>query len=173
MTDSGRPPLVHLTWRVVLAFLFLDMLLTAAIIVAVVSLAAGAPQTPPEAVGIRSVLDAQVDAWNRGSLDGFMAGYWKDDKLTFFSGDSVTRGWQKTYDRYQKRYQADGKEMGRLEFRNIEVEMIGSDAALARGGWRLTMSDGKTPIGLFTLLFRRLDGKWRIVHDHTSTGETK
>jgi hypothetical protein len=33
------------------------------------------------------------------------------------------------------------------------------------------MTDGKEPHGLFTLLLRRLDGAWRIVHDHTSSGE--
>jgi hypothetical protein len=33
------------------------------------------------------------------------------------------------------------------------------------------MTDGKEPHGLFTLLLRRFDGAWRIVHDHTSSGE--
>ena len=53
----------------------------------------------------------------------------------------------------------------------IEVFPLGDDAALARGAWRLDMTDGKEPHGLFTLLLRRLDGAWRIVHDHTSSGE--
>jgi hypothetical protein len=48
---------------------------------------------------------------------------------------------------------------------------LGADAALARGAWRLHVSDGKEPQGLFTLLLRRLDGAWRIVHDRTSQGE--
>ena len=48
---------------------------------------------------------------------------------------------------------------------------LGEDAALARGAWRLVMTDGEEPHGLFTLLLRRLDGAWRIVHDHTSSGE--
>jgi len=175
MSNADRPPLVRLTWRVVLTVLLLDALLTAAVVGAVVTFAFAAPPMPPppEAVAVRAVLDAQVEAWNRGDLDGFMAGYWKDDRLTFYSGDAVTRGWQATFDRYRKRYQADGKEMGRLDFREVQVEPIGGAGALARGRWHLTMRDGTTPNGLFTLLFRRLDGQWRIVHDHTSTGETK
>jgi hypothetical protein len=48
---------------------------------------------------------------------------------------------------------------------------MGADAAAARGAWRLRMSDGKEPNGLFTLLFRRVGGAWRIVHDHTSSAE--
>lgn len=171
MSDADRPPLVRLTWRVVLTFLILDVLITAAIVAACVSSVSAAPDAPEAAV--RAVLDSQVAAWNRGDLDGFMAGYWKDDKLTFFSGDTITSGWQATYDRYRKRYQSDGREMGQLVFRGLQVDMAGTDAAVVRGQWRLTMKDGATPNGLFTLLVRRIDGQWRIVHDHTSAADTK
>jgi ketosteroid isomerase-like protein len=34
-------------------------------------------------------------------------------------------------------------------------------------GWQDTL-DGKTPHGLFTLLFRKFPDGWKIVHDHTS-----
>jgi uncharacterized protein (TIGR02246 family) len=174
MSDAGRPPLVRITWRAVFAFIFVDTLLTLAVIAAFVKVAYGAPEVPsPEAVAVRAVLDDQVTAWNRGDLDGFMAGYWKDDRLTFFSGGDITRGWQKTYDRYRKRYQSEGREMGRLEFREVQIESLGTEAAFARGRWQLTMKDGSTPNGLFTLFFRRIDGRWRIVHDHTSMAENK
>src|SRR5437879_12391855 len=60
---------------------------------------------PSSEDAIRAVLDAQVAAWNRGDLEGFMAGYWKSENLTFMSGGTVTHGWQATMDRYRKRYQ--------------------------------------------------------------------
>lgn len=119
----------------------------------------------------RSVLDAQVEAWNRGDLEGFMAGYWRSSDLVFCSGATVTKGWDETLARYRKRYQSEGREMGHLCFKGLEMIPLGDDAALARGAWRLVMADGKEPHGLFTLLLRRVDGAWRIVHDHTSTGE--
>ncbi len=61
---------------------------------------------------IRTVLDAQALAWNKGDLDGFMAGYWNDDQLTFISGGEITSSWKKTKERYEKRYKSEGKEMG-------------------------------------------------------------
>src|SRR6516162_5687316 len=139
MDDSHRPPLVRLKWRTVIAVLVVDAVLAGAIIFAFARLAFGAPAPPPEADAVRAVLDAQVNAWNRGNLDDFMAGYWKDDRLTFFSDGNVTQGWQKTYDRYRKRYQADGKEMGRLTFREIGIDVLAPDAALVRGRWCLEM----------------------------------
>src|SRR4051812_23389832 len=137
--EELRPPLVHLTWRMVVPIVLVDVILICAVAAAVASYAYGAPPRDA-AADVRAVLDAQEAAWNRGDLDGFMVGYWKSDQLTFYSGDAVTRGWQATYDRYRKRYQADGKEMGRLQFRDVTVEPLG-DAALARGRWHLTMKD--------------------------------
>ena len=126
------------------------------------------PETTADAeAAVRQVLDGQVAAWNHGDLDGFMAGYWSSSDLTFFSGPDRTAGWQATLDSYRKRYQADGKEMGRLAFGDVKVDVLGSDYALARGSWRLELAKEK-PGGLFTLVFRRLPEGWRIIHDHTS-----
>jgi ketosteroid isomerase-like protein len=37
------------------------------------------------------------------------------------------------------------------------------------GKWGLTMSSGQHPHGVFTLLFKRMPGGWKIVQDHTSS----
>ena len=142
------------------------------VLVALVALATPAPaDVSGDRAAVRAVLDAQVAAWNRGDLEGFMAGYWRSPELVFCSGASVTKGWDATLARYRQRYQAEGREMGRLRFDSIEVLPLGPDAAFARGAWRLQLRDGKQPNGLFTLVLRRLDGAWRIVHDHTSSAE--
>ena len=144
---------------------------TLALLGALVAAAAPGAASPPAPIPLRSVLDRQVEAWNRGDLEGFMETYWRSPDLVFCSGATVTRGWDSTLARYRKRYQSEGREMGRLRFDAVEVVSLGEDAALARGAWRLVMGDGKEPHGLFTLILRRIDGAWRIVHDHTSSGE--
>lgn len=121
--------------------------------------------------GIKHVLVSQVEAWNHGKLEGFMQGYWRSGDLTFFSGATVTRGWEPTLERYRKRYQAEGKEMGKLEFQRLNIDLLSRKSAVVTGTWQLTMSDGKQPHGLFTLIFKRLPGGWKIVHDHTSSAE--
>ena len=122
-------------------------------------------------LAVTQVLGSQVKAWNNHDLDAFMMGYWKSADLTFFSGANERHGWQETMDRYKEKYASPGHEMGKLEFSNMRVEALGSDAAFVRGEWHLTMSDGKTPHGLFTLVFRRFSDGWKIVHDHTSAAE--
>ena len=126
--------------------------------------------------GIKHVLLSQVEAWNHGNLEGFMRGYWHSPDLTFFSGATVTQGWEPTLARYRQRYQAEGKEMGKLEFQDLNIDLLSRRSAVVTGKWQLTMSggkapDGKQPHGLFTLVFKRLPGGWKIVHDHTSAAE--
>jgi ketosteroid isomerase-like protein len=117
---------------------------------------------------IRKVIEEQQAAWNRHDLEGFMAGYWNSPELTFFSGGKESKGWQAALDRYKNNYQGAGHEMGKLEFANLRIEMLGPEAAFARGEFHLTMTDGKTPHGLFTLVFRRFPDGWKIVHDHSA-----
>jgi len=117
---------------------------------------------------IRKVMDDQQAAWNRQDLEGFMSGYWNSPELTFFSGGHESKGWQAALDRYKKNYQSAGHEMGKLEFANLRIEILGPEAAFVRGEFHLTMSDGKTPHGLFTLVFRKFPEGWKIVHDHSA-----
>ena len=115
---------------------------------------------------IRSVLDKQVEAWNRKDLIGFMRGYWNSPGLTFYSGGTKTFGWQATLDRYRKRYQSEGREMGTLDFSELQIEMLGPKSAFVRGTWHLRKTTGEVG-GLFTLILRHFPAGWKIVHDHT------
>ena len=121
---------------------------------------------------IESVLTTQSKCWNDGDIDGFMQTYWKSEDLTFSGGGKMTRGWQQTLDRYKKSY-PKGK-MGALKFDGLEVTMLSDDAALVLGNWHLSISqkddeaDSKVG-GNFSLVLRKLDGAWKIIHDHSST----
>ena len=121
--------------------------------------------------GIKHMLVSQVEAWNQGQIEGFMQGYWHSPELTFFSGGTVTKGWEPTLQRYRQRYQGQGKEMGHLDFQDLNIDLAGRRAAVVTGKWQLTMSDGKTPHGLFTLVVKKMPVGWKIVHDHTSAAE--
>ncbi|MGD9561881.1 MAG: DUF4440 domain-containing protein [Pyrinomonadaceae bacterium] len=115
---------------------------------------------------VLAVMTRQSDAWNRGDVEGFMAGYWRSDKLLFVSGDHVTRGWQATLDRYKKTYDSKAK-MGTLTFSDIEVNVLSKNNAVVIGSWSLKR-EKDDPHGKFTLIFQRLKEGWRIIHDHTS-----
>ena len=118
---------------------------------------------------IRGVVAAQQTAWNAGDIDGFMQGYWASPELRFASGGTVTYGWQETRDRYHARY-SNRALMGTLSFDQLEVEQISDEAAIVHGQWALAREQDR-PWGLFTLVFRQIDGDWKIVSDTTTSAE--
>jgi ketosteroid isomerase-like protein len=149
-------------------FTFASLLLLAAVVV--VGYQKGVPKSPDEdqnVAAVRAVIEAQAAAWNRGDVDGYMEGYAKEDGTTFVSGDTITRGWQTVHDRYQARYDTRAK-MGTLAFSELEFKPLSEFYLMATGRWQLTRA-GDTPHGRFTLIFRRTNAGWRIVHDHTSS----
>ena len=125
---------------------------------------------PDDWATIQALLNQQVRAWNAGDIDGFMQTYWHSPELTFSGGGKTTRGWQATHDRYKARY-PDKATMGTLSFSDLEYRCLGRDVALVLGQWHLETRKGN-PHGNFSLVLQRLDGKWLIVHDHSSTLET-
>jgi len=150
---------------------------TVALVVVLLWSVAGVPQSAKQqradsgaARDIIRLLESQVDAWNKKDLEGYMAGYWDSPDLVFFSDGVRTMGWTSTLRRYRERYQGEGREMGKLTFSSLQINMLGPREAYVLGDWRLELSDGSEPGGLITLIVRKLpDHGWRIVHDHTSS----
>jgi uncharacterized protein (TIGR02246 family) len=121
----------------------------------------------PEAE-IRAVLDKQAADWNRGDVDAFMTSY-ENSPNTTYVGKSLARGYQQLLESYKKRY-ATREAMGTLHFSDVEVRLLGADAALVTGRFHLqrTAAGGGDASGTFTLVFRKTAAGWRIIHDHTS-----
>ncbi|MCG3125735.1 MAG: hypothetical protein CHACPFDD_00561 [Phycisphaerae bacterium] len=115
---------------------------------------------------VQRVLQRQADAWNRGDVDAFMCDYVRGDDLTFSSGGETHRGWDQTLKRYRARY-PDRASMGTLRFDQLETTPLGDAHALTLGRWHLTRAVGNVS-GNFSLIWRRQNGAWRILHDHTS-----
>ncbi|MHC5110173.1 MAG: YybH family protein [Planctomycetota bacterium] len=117
---------------------------------------------------IREVITDQEHFWNAGDIEGFMEAYWDSARLSFNSDGKLERGWEKTMERFQRRY-PDRDAMGHLKFDQLEINELGDSAAYVLGRWYIRRD---VPIGgTFTLVFQKMDDEWKIVHDHTSVAE--
>lgn len=115
---------------------------------------------------IRKVLAQQQQDWNSGKLEAFMQGYWKSDSLKFISSRGINYGWQATLDGYKKGYPTT-EAMGKLTFTIISIEKLSDESAMVIGKWHLQRTKDE-PQGHFTLLWKKIEGRWVIVADHTS-----
>lgn len=123
-----------------------------------------AAQSDEAAIG--RMLAAQTEAWNSGNLEAFMQTYWRNDSLLFIGKSGVTRGWQKTLDNYKRGY-PDTAAMGKLSFDIIKTQKLSADYYFVVGKWMLQRSLGNVS-GHYTLLMRKIKGRWVIVADHSS-----
>lgn len=128
---------------------------------------ASATFTAADDAAVRAVLAAQMDAWNRGDLDGFLDGYARTPDLVFTSGAKIRRGWQETHDTFLARYGEAKDTMGTLTFEVLGVQPVGADGAVVLGRWGL---DGPNAGGgIFSVVLERQAGAWKVIHDHTSS----
>lgn len=120
-------------------------------------------------VDILAVMQAAQDGWNAGDLESYMQCYHQSPELRFAGGDEVSYGWEPVLKKYQAGY-PDRAAMGQLKFSDMDVQILGQDNALVFGRWLLKRSEDQ-PHGLFTLHFQRTGAGWKIMSDHTSSGD--
>ena len=114
---------------------------------------------------ISTILEQQTIEWNKGNLEGFMSGYWKNDSLMFINNNGISYGWQKALDNYKKGY-PDTASMGKLNFNLLQIKRLSADYFFVIGKWHLTRSIGDVG-GAFTLVVRKIKGRWVITADHS------
>jgi hypothetical protein len=117
-------------------------------------------------IAIRRLLDEQAVAWNRGNIEDFMKGYWKNDSLMFIGKSGITYGWKNTLNNYKKNY-PDTAAMGKLSFNIIAVKQLSFQYFHVAGKWHLQRSIGDLS-GYFTLVFKKIEESWVIIADHSS-----
>lgn len=114
---------------------------------------------------ISGLMKKQEQAWSKGDVEGFMKYYWKSDSLKFIGSKGITYGYQKTVDNYKKSY-PDKAAMGILTFQISTMEVLSDTSVFVIGKWNLERE--KSIGGYFTLLWKKIEGNWLIVVDHTS-----
>src|SRR4051812_29898163 len=140
-------------------FLFIFLIIMSSI--------SGFSQSDPQIkTTIGNIMQKQEVAWNKGDLEGFMSSYWNSDSLKFISKNGITYGWKSTLDHYKRSY-PDKEAMGELTFAILSVEQFSDTVCYVTGKWNLKRTAGELG-GYYTLLWKKINGKWVIVIDHTS-----
>ena|SRR5688572_6284484 len=115
---------------------------------------------------IRKILAAQTEYWNKGNLEKFMEGYWHSDSLMFIGKSGVTYGYQNALKNYKTGY-SDSVQMGKLHFELVSLNPVEKDHYFVVGKWFLERTIGNLN-GVYTLLFKKINGQWFIIVDHSS-----
>lgn len=119
-----------------------------------------------DAKSILDLLAQQEKAWNLGDINEFMKGYWESDSLVFVGKNGLTYGFKNTLANYKKNY-PDKTYMGQLKFTILSIQPLSKQYYSIIGKWELSRTVGNLS-GHYTLLLKKIKGKWKIIADHSS-----
>jgi ketosteroid isomerase-like protein len=91
--------------------------------------------------------------------------YWRSGEMTFHGGQRRLQGWEALNSMYIETY--SGEQRGILEFSGIEINVLSPESAYVLGDWKVELPD-TVKQGKFTLIWKKMDEGWRIIHDHSS-----
>ena len=128
-------------------------------------------RNPAEATAAAvAFLGASSEAWNRADLEAFVDDYARDSTTTFVTGGRVQYGWDWIHDNYTRWWDL-GSERDSLRFEDVAARSLGSDHLLTTARFVLFRGDSVTASGPFTLVMKRIEGEWKIIHDQTGTDD--
>jgi uncharacterized protein (TIGR02246 family) len=130
--------------------------------------AARAPAPETARAEIEAMMARSAEAWNRGDLDAFMEDYVPGEEATYVGRSGLLRGRAAIRAVYAPRFEP-GAPRDSLSFELRDVDALAASSAHVIAWYVLSRGDSVTARGPTSLLMRRgSDGRWRIVHDHSS-----
>jgi uncharacterized protein (TIGR02246 family) len=116
---------------------------------------------------IATMLRDAARAWNAGDLDAFMADFAAGSGTTFIGSRGVLRGPSEIRAAYAPRFAA-GAQRDSLRFEDLEVHALAPGVSYVIAYYVLHRGDSTTARGPTSLVMRRTEQGWRILHDHSS-----
>jgi ketosteroid isomerase-like protein len=118
---------------------------------------------------IRDRFKEATEAWNRGDLNAYLAGYWDSEETRWISGGMLIRGVEAIRARYKSLYDSPEK-LGKLEVKDLETDILTDSDTLVVGKWSHTAGQ-LARVGVFTIHMKKIQGEWVIATDHASVSE--
>jgi ketosteroid isomerase-like protein len=131
---------------------------------------AAGSRTEPSAKDIIAIVNELKAGIEAANVDAVTGAYWNSPQLVLFNNNgSVTKSWEQMRKNRESSY-PKLKDV-KLEMRDLRVQMLGRDGAVANFLWTQSQTYDGTPetvTGRTTLVFRRIGNSWKAVHLHSS-----
>ena len=124
---------------------------------------------------LTGMIEQAYDFGRPGAVERMTALYAPDDSLVSASDGHITLSADSVRKGIDVFWQSAGRNMrnARWTWREVHVQRLAPDAAVLTGTWSIPhlTPDGQEHVieGAWTAVFRRMSGRWRIVHEHLSS----
>lgn len=127
-------------------------------------------QTPTDSEAVLAAFNKLLVGIRHASVNEVTGVYWNSPRLNLFNyNGTVTKGWEQMRTNRASSY-PEIKDV-KLDVRDVNVTMLGRDAALVTCIWTQAQTYKGTPetaSGRMTLVFRRIGNAWKAIHLHSS-----
>lgn len=132
------------------------------------------PDFPESASGIAAGMRAefaivrQVEAWNRGDLEGALDVYCPKEDIVWVNRSGVSRGFAQFARSMRSDFAGGSARMGRMEAK-VEQEMsLAENKALVTLSWSIRRDGKRLMGGISTQLWAWCGDRMRVVYEHAS-----
>lgn len=128
------------------------------------AIAAKAAETKETILQLTEKLQAD---WNGGDMEAYLAAYWNSDDFSLMFGDQAIRGFNAVAGMFRGNWTTE-EAMGNFTTTNVALRQISPDTVISSGGFTHVFP-AETIEGSFSHVWKQFeDGRWLIVHEHTS-----
>jgi len=125
---------------------------------------------PTDSEGVLAAFNKLLDGIRHANVNEVTAVYWNSPRLNLFNyNGTVTKGWEQMRKNRASSY-PEIKDT-KLDVRDVNVTMLGRDAALVTCIWTQSQNYKGTPetaSGRMTLVFKKVGNAWKAIHLHSS-----
>ncbi|MEP7323065.1 MAG: nuclear transport factor 2 family protein [Saprospiraceae bacterium] len=115
---------------------------------------------------IMANFDQQATCWNQGDIDCYCQGYVHSPDVHTVSSKGFTYGYDAIVAKYKKDWPKE--RMGKLHFDQVKMEKLSKITYLVQGRFNLEYEQSKPLSGYFTVIMKKIGGKWLMYTDHSS-----
>ena len=129
-----------------------------------------APAQTSDSYAVLATFNKLIDGIKKADVKAVTSVYWNSPRLNLYNyNGTVTKGWEQMRQNRESSY-PEIKEVD-LKVRDVNVTMLGRDAALVTCLWTQSQNYKGTPetaSGRMTLVFRKVGPAWKAIHLHSS-----
>lgn len=127
-------------------------------------------KTPTDSEAVLAAFNKLLTGIRKADLKSVSDVYWNSPRLNLFNyNGTVTKGWEQMRKNRESSY-PEIKDV-KLDVRDVNVTMLGRDAALVTCLWTQSQVYKGTPetaSGRMTLVFKKVGPAWKAIHLHSS-----
>lgn len=114
---------------------------------------------------IKAILSNMFLAWNSDDKAGYLAHYWKSEEMRWSVKGAWYKGWASMEREYSRDFPAGS--MGDARIFDVDVMMAGEDVGIAYYCWEHVFPSERLA-GSATQVFRKIEGRWQIIHENVA-----